>query len=753
MAMLSAMYAGVSGLSSHGRALSSVADNIANLNTTAFKATRANFGDIMVQSLTVGGSISDQVGTGSRIMNVQSVLTQGSFENTDVSTDLAINGAGFFMVSQPASTESTSTTFYTRAGQFLLDKEGYVVNPLGYRLIGFNVDSDGDLEQIASELRILTQQVDAIATSNVDLSINLNAEVTDRHSPSEAIDPTDSDTYSYMTTVRVYDSLGIGHDLALLYQPLESGSYAGPTPSDSASVWKVSVFENDDGTFTANPTFPSNTFYLHFDTDGHLVGTSTGSPAYGDMFTSAGTVSSTTSDISDRLGETLTFTGDGNAQAYRTAASVTFSGATAINDYVDIGGTRYTYTAALGAAAAGTWLAEQINSTASSGFYAVDDGAGGVTIYSESNAYDVTASGTNITVDDDTTLAQTINTINNGRTATGSMYVDIASLTAGTSTVTVDGNVFTYVAAAPGANEFSSVAELQALIDGLTDVSATTTGGNIYITAASVGTAGNSIAMSTNDATNVVLSSSTLLNGLDDSTTTLVEASAVASGSAYALRLARSDTGSTATITLASNNTLGNNLGVNFDSWTQDQYAADEQTPSSIETHGQRTLTYDFPNATEDQEITFDFTPTASSSSTQSAGSNETFYLHQNGSPRGTLESLDIDETGLITGNFSNGSTKTLGAVVVTNFSNPDALQRQGDNLWSWTYAAGDPLPATRPGSGGLGSLESGALEQSNVDLANEFVKMINYQRAFQANTRTISTTDSMLAELISLKR
>jgi flagellar hook protein FlgE len=733
-----------------------VADNIANLNTTAFKATRTNFGDIMVHSLTVGGSIADQVGTGSRVINIQSMMTQGSFENTDVSTDLAINGAGFFQVSQPASVESTSSSsniYYTRAGQFLMDKEGYLVNPLGYRLQGFNVDSDGNLEQIVSDLRILTQQVDAIATSTVDLSINLNAEDTNRHHPSEVIDPTEQDTWNYMTTVRVYDSLGIGHDLALLYQRLEAGTYAGPTPSDSASVWKVSVFENSDGTFTANPTYPANTFYMHFDTDGHLVGTSTGSPAYGDMYTSAGTVSATTSNVSDRLGETLTFTGDGNAQAVRTTATVTFGGATSINDYVDIGGTRYTYTAALGAAAAGTWLAEQINSTAASGFYAMDDGAGVVTLYSESSAYDVTASGTNITVDDDTTLAQEISTINNGRTATGSMYVNIAGLVSGASTVTVAGTTFTYNAGVPGANEFNSVAGLQTLIDGLASVSATTTGNNIYITAAAVGTAGNSIAMSTNDATDVVLSSSTLVNGLDDSTTHLVEASAVASGSAYALRLARSDTGSTATITMASSNTLGNNLGVNFDSWTQNQYAADEETPSSIETQGQRTLTYDFPDATPDQEITFDFTPTASSSTTQSAGDNETFYLHQNGSPRGTLQSLSIDETGLISGSFSNGSQRVLGAVILTNFNNPNALERQGDNLYRWTYAAGDPLPATRPGSGGLGYVESGALEQSNVDLANEFVKMINYQRAYQANTRTISTTDDMLAELISLKR
>ena len=114
---------------------------------------------------------------------------------------------------------------------------------------------------------------------------------------------------------------------------------------------------------------------------------------------------------------------------------------------------------------------------------------------------------------------------------------------------------------------------------------------------------------------------------------------------------------------------------------------------------------------------------------------------------------MDIDSDGLITGQFSNGTLITLGAVALSNVANPSALKREGENLWSWTRNAGDPLPPSQAGSSGLGSIESGALEQSNVDLADQFVKMINYQRAFQANTKTISTTDSMLAELINLKR
>ena len=745
MGMLSAMFSGVAGLATHGKALSSVADNIANINTHGYKASRVNFGDVMVQSLTVGGSLSTMVGTGSRVLSVQALMTQGSFESTDVNTDLAINGAGFFQVRKPNG--GNNDIYYTRAGQFLLDKNGYMVNPLGYRLQGFNIDSNGDLEQASEDLQILTQQTSAVATSTVDLSINLDAEDSDEQHPSRPIDPDTSASWNYMNTVRVYDSLGISHDLALFYQRLST--YDGPVPSGAQTHWKVSVFEKGSSGYTANPTFPSNTFFLHFDTDGQLVGTSVGQPAYGDMYTASGAVSSTSSNVSDRVGESLTFTGTSSAgeQVLRTTGTITFSGNTSNGETVSIGSDTYTFTSSMTATNAAAWLADQINSDTNHGYYAHDDGSGTLTIYSESSAYDLDETGANISVDDETTLSEVVNTINNGRAATGAL--NIAGLGAVGATVTLDGTNFTVPA---GATTEAVASNLATLIDANANYSATATGSNVYITYASVGTDGN-VSFSTSDSANIKLSSSTLLNGLDTKNDTLVEASAVASGSSYSLRLARTDVGSSATITIGDSNTLGDNLGVDFDSWTQNQYAADAMTTSGVETDGERTLTYDFPDATADQEITFDFTPTSSSASTQSAGDSETFYLAQDGSPRGTLQSLSIDKTGLITGQFSNGTLKTLGAVTLSNVPNPNGLLREGDNLWSWALDAGDPLPATRPGSGGLGFVESGALEQSNVDLADQFVKMINYQRAFQANTRTISTTDQMLAELINLKR
>jgi flagellar hook protein FlgE len=789
MAMLSAMYSGVSGLASHGQALSSVADNIANINTHGFKASRTNFGDVMVQSLSVGGATSSTAGTGSRVVGVQDMMTQGAFEATDIPTDLAINGSGFFQLTKPSVASSTGTStstdtttgaatelYYSRAGQFLLDKDGYLVNPLGYRLQGFNADSDGNLDQFVSDLRLLTQQVDALPTDLVEMSINLDAEDTSKHAQSLAIDPTNQNTWNYMNTVRVYDSLGIGHDLSVFYQRLDD--YTGASIDGESSTWKASVFENDSGTFTANPTFPTNTFYLHFDTDGHLLGTSS---APTDVYTSNVQLATTTEALSDNVGEKLGYTGSTTAgtQQYFTTGTINFSNLFRNadgNPQVTIDGNTYTVNLG-GSDRTAAWvadnLADQINSDATAtNHYAISNGSGQLTIYAEGTPLtDITSSNSQISIDQETSLSDVVDAINDGVEATGSIYIgDTTTDFDGDEAVTINGTVFTWATTpSAGSNEWNDIDELVGKIntaDLNVTVTTTTNSNSIYITAEEVGTYANAYTLDfsdTNSSTSMSRSGTVLMGGMDptfadESSTlqksTLVSASAEYIDGAYSLRLARTDGGSTATLAIDGDNDLGETLAsglleFNSSNWTQDQAAADWQD----EELGEQTLTYNFPDATGDQQITIDFTPTASSVSSQSAGNNETFFLQQDGSPRGTLQGIDIDETGLITGSFSNGSLRTLGAVALTNFNNPNGLAREGDNLWSWTLDAGDPLPAARPGEGNLGFVEAGALEQSNVDLAAEFVKMINYQRAYQANTRTISTTDQMLAELINLKR
>lgn len=121
--------------------------------------------------------------------------------------------------------------------------------------------------------------------------------------------------------------------------------------------------------------------------------------------------------------------------------------------------------------------------------------------------------------------------------------------------------------------------------------------------------------------------------------------------------------------------------------------------------------------------------------------------------PGATVASYAIDQTGKVNVRLSDGTEFARGQVLLQNFSDPQVLTKEGDNLFSGLSSAGPLATPGSPGAGGLGKLEAGALELSNVDLANEFSSLITTQRAFQANSRIITTSDEVLQELVNLKR
>ncbi|MEC6747122.1 flagellar hook-basal body complex protein [Marinilactibacillus sp. XAAS-LB27] len=117
-----------------------------------------------------------------------------------------------------------------------------------------------------------------------------------------------------------------------------------------------------------------------------------------------------------------------------------------------------------------------------------------------------------------------------------------------------------------------------------------------------------------------------------------------------------------------------------------------------------------------------------------------------------TLQDYNIDNTGTIKATYSDGNTYVLGRLALTNFTNPDGLEKTGNNMYNATSNSG-PATAGAPGEDGYGLVRSGFNEMSNVDLASEFTEMIVTSRAYQANSRSITTSDEMLQELINLKR
>ena len=137
---------------------------------------------------------------------------------------------------------------------------------------------------------------------------------------------------------------------------------------------------------------------------------------------------------------------------------------------------------------------------------------------------------------------------------------------------------------------------------------------------------------------------------------------------------------------------------------------------------------------------------------TQFAAPSTTKAVEQDGYTMGYLEAFVIDPTGTITGTFSNGIKQALGQVALATFNNPDGLEREGETKFSSSSNSGDSIIG-RATDEGKGSIQSGVLEMSNVDLAEQFTDMIVTQRGFQANSRSITTSDQMLQELLTLKR
>ncbi len=205
MGLGNAMNSGISGLQSFSNSMSVIGNNLANTNTTGFKAGRTLFADLIPNNVFGSGGIS-QIGRGATLSKVDNIFSQGSIESTSSITDLAIEGPGFFIVRYPDS----QTNHYTRAGAFHLNGEGQLINPEGYIVQGFQRLEDGNFADYASDIQINTRSfVEAEATSEISLTTNLNSESEIITGGWEIDDP--GETSNFSITSLVYDSLGDTH--------------------------------------------------------------------------------------------------------------------------------------------------------------------------------------------------------------------------------------------------------------------------------------------------------------------------------------------------------------------------------------------------------------------------------------------------------------------------------------------------------------------------------------------------------------
>lgn len=160
----------LSGLKAAAADLGVISNNIANASTNGFKQSRAEFAD--VYAVSSSGTSSNAIGSGVRLAAVSQQFTQGTISYTDNNLDLAINGDGFFVL------EDNGSRLYSRAGSFQVDRDGYVVNNLSQRLIGFQADATGAITGAIGDMQLDTSNIQPNATQDVDVSVNVDSAAT-----------------------------------------------------------------------------------------------------------------------------------------------------------------------------------------------------------------------------------------------------------------------------------------------------------------------------------------------------------------------------------------------------------------------------------------------------------------------------------------------------------------------------------------------------------------------------------------------
>ncbi|MCD8476721.1 MAG: flagellar hook protein FlgE [Sulfurospirillum sp.] len=858
--MMRALWAGVTGLQAHQIAMDVESNNIANVNTKGYKYSRANFSNLLSQTVSIatapqgnlGGQNSMQIGLGSTVNTVTKIFEQGSIETTDKDTDLAISGDGFFVVSP----DQGVTYKYTRNGDFNFDANGNFVDSNGYIVQGWLKDEDTGLIDNTSPITniLITPGLTtpAKATSLVSIKANLDS------------------------------GISVGTNKTAIYS-LDSNS--GWVDSNSNGIKSDSEVHNEDDTADA---------IFNNDTEIHERGVD-----FGVLFDANGDALS----LRDGQGTWVSY-----AQATSRKIEVTAAGANTLIT-MTLNGTKITAdiatpttsypTAAERDNAVADAIALAINAQSSvTGVVATVTGGNDITLTNKNESTEGTAATKNIKLDVDTDPAATsaslvsatgfqdLNVItayqyayssspknnthddldsdvryftstedlreamqkdvrlhvdytgdgiadkNDGVTVTvneagqfvitnpeGDAFneddediIDETTLSAPATrdsaylnTALANGNVlfaegttfgedvypFSNITVTIGATTFEygptgadgAVIPAGSTLDtavtmpqgstitvGPTD-STLAVGTNflskddypLYLTVTNLtsnGVSANSSFTSIMSAINGTLTTGTATR----STQSLYMASLASTtevydslGSKHTLRFQYTKTGFTETggtewsVTITVPEPGDINLGVSPKNVVTGSIKFNSD--GSLATYTPRNLTYTANNgSTANQIVQLNFGSVGQLDGITSFDKDSsTGNITQDGYTGGDLSDLKIDENGTIIGVFTNGRSFGLAQVAMATFTNNGGLESDGGNCYIQSSNSGDPVFG-QASTGGKGAIQASSLEMSNVDLSRSLTQLIVIQRGFQANSKTITTSDEMLNTLLQLK-
>ena len=805
--MLKSLYSGVSGLQAHQIAMDVESNNIANVNTVGFKYSRANFSDLLAQTNQIatapqgglGGKNAVQIGLGTSVNSMTRIFSQGSIQNSDKNTDVAIQGDGFFIVSP----DGGKTYNYTRAGDFKFDANGNFVDNNGFIVQGWlrddetgKVDSTAPIRDIVIPPGLTTP---AKASTQIELKANLNSG--DNVESFSAVRPLDafenaidlnrdnmlSKSDSLATPQTDYDNLPYNDgDTDPLTNPdrINENSPSHIFMNDKNKIIErgedVGVLVNDrgEGFLLQSGQVPDTGqgVWIGF-RSANVVATN--NVAGGDLDIGEGGININGFDVpavktSQTAGSTAAEQRDKNANAISGAINKIKSqtGVTAVAIDVDGDGkkdkiqlindntkSKKNINVTIDAAKNGddSGLVDGDDDAPMKKFRYTDgsintvgwadDGDGGVYYFTSTEdlrqgmqillrnrdadinalANHIGADGKGARIEIDGTGKFTVyNPGNSGNDATDANN---------------DGN-FT--------NDNDDDYDVNIVVDSLIDASTTE---NIRFTQSLQALSGalpkGSTGVRQSQALSVPTHSSSIdvFDSLGTKHTVKIdfrkESYNPTTGSTWKVMITVPEPG---IINIAGGSTgLPKNMVEGQVTFNADGSLSTFTPPSITYTANNGSAPNQTINLLVGTTNAFDGLTSFDSKSTTSG-------ISQDGYTGGDLVGIRIDQSGTLVGSFSNGRSFGLAQVSMAKFANNEGLATEGGNLYSQTANSGDPIIGTAA-TGGRGFIQSSALEASNVDLSRSLTQLIIIQRGYQANGKTITTSDQLLQTLIGLKQ
>ena len=724
MSLSASMWTSVSGLLAHGEKMNLVGNNIANVSTIGFKGQRMDFNDYLYMG---GGSASGptQIGAGVGINAVLGDYSQGSFESTNSATDLAIDGNGFFGVRKAGSDQK----YYTRAGDFYFNQNRELQNPQGLLVQGWEVENKkkitfntgstavGGKSESAyvgsgspTDIVLNSWHIPAQQTTNVTLNMQLSTDsgtdkTTSTSSPLTAlfdqwnannVPPLAKEGYATQSAIKVYDEGGTKHELTTYYDRVDSSSIKGLPEGYTVYEYLVTIPPSED--------------MRSYGGQGYNDATKTWATEPTKFYNDP--VAGTNKQAGVLMSGVMIFNASGEI-VNQTAYSFGATGTQAANDQY-----------AGNPDAKSSWQPTKMSSNGLPVFTPNFTGQplansvsetmttpGGTTPFSQAQNY---------IVELDFGLRNTSNSWNNSVTNTMRLDANGNPMTAGAPGVSLgvdpDGYGYYNLANNSYGTDGAGADVFRDQYGWYTKVGAD----NVYGTFNDAGTNRN------------ILHDGTDYYYMDGATPAVKHTIQITDAGVTKTALNNRLTPEI----LPQNNSLASlhaNLvqnGVNPDGSPKYVSQIDYNSNVPVMSSAQRT----------------------EGASVAAAGPGVTRSPSQDGYASGNLSGYSIDENGVIYGKYDNGANLALWQISIYDVQNYQGLYREGGNLFSTTRDSGEPSVGVA-GSNGFGKTKAYNIEMSNVDMSREFVQMITTQRGFQANSKGVTTVDTMLETVIGMKR